>query len=142
MNERVSDSENSGVDLLEEVDLLQTPTRKVDAREQSQPESVLSHRFRESAPKQTERRKTQERDSVAHEERIAVMVSPPSRPWEYKPFNGATTVDSVLGEFEGPDGEVWYKIEFEDGKKQDVSIGFVAAYQGTLGDLLSRLYPL
>ena len=122
MAERVSDSESSEVDLLEEVGLLQMQTRRVNTTEPPQSNSTLSHRFRASPLKQTETRNIQDRGSIAGEERIAVMVSPPSRPWEYEPFNGATTVDSVLGEFEGPNGEVWYIVEFEDGKKQDVSI--------------------
>lgn len=115
----VQDSEAS------EVDLVQTPDRnntdrQDNARDPSQPVSVLSHRFRESSQKPSDG-SARETSSVPLEDKIAVMVPPPSRPWEYQPFRGDTTVDTVLEEFETADGQVWYKIEFEDGRKQDVS---------------------
>jgi chromodomain-helicase-DNA-binding protein 4 len=115
--DHVSDSEAS------EVDLLQTPIRTDNAREPSQPESVLSYRFRGSPPKRSDS-PAREKTSMTKEGKIAVMISPPSRPWEYQPFRGDTTVDNVLEEFETADGQVWYKIEFEDGRKQDVSSSF------------------
>jgi hypothetical protein len=52
------------------------------------------------------------------------MVSGPARPWEYQPFHGSTTVDSVLEELEGPGGKLFYKIEYEDGRGEDVSVQF------------------
>ena len=117
MVNHISDSEESDVDLV----VPSTPSRK-DAREPSQPASVLSHRFRESPQKLADNLKQAKESSVSSENSsIAVMVSAPARPWEYAPFQGDTTVDSVLEEFEDPDGDIWYKIEFEDGKKQDVS---------------------
>lgn len=110
--DHISDSENS------EVDLVRTPDKKKDNREQSPPHSVLSHRFRES-PQKTTDRQTQERSS---EDSIAVMVPAPSRRWEYQPYQGDTTVDSILEEIEGPDGSILYKVEYETGKIGDVSI--------------------
>jgi chromodomain-helicase-DNA-binding protein 4 len=120
MVEHSTDSEESEVDLV----VPGTPSRK-DTREPSQPTSVLSHRFRESPQKPADALKQTKESSVSSESSsIAVMVSAPARPWEYAPFQGDTTVESVLEEFEGPNGEVWYKIEFENGKKQDVSWRF------------------
>lgn len=116
MNDHISDSENS------EVDLLQPLTPKKPSRNLSQSKSALSHRFRELPTVLSDRPKTQERVTTTRKDTIAVLVSPPSRPWEYRPYNGAATVDCILGEFEGPDGKTWYEIEFEDGKKQDVSV--------------------
>ncbi|EHK96142.1 putative Chromatin remodeling factor mit1 [Glarea lozoyensis 74030] len=52
------------------------------------------------------------------------MVPPPARPWEYKPYRGDTTVDSVQAEVEGSNGEMEYKIEYEDGKKATVCLGY------------------
>jgi len=110
----ISDSEES------EVDMLYTPSRNLNAKEPSQPSSVLSHRFRES-PVKTSQSRPEGRESAGKEDRIAVMVSAPARPWEYQPFRGETTVDSVLDEYENSEGEIWYKIEYEDGRKEDVS---------------------
>ena len=110
--DHISDSENS------EVDLVRTPDKKKDNREQSPPHSVLSHRFRES-PRKTTDQQTQERSS---EDSIAVMVPAPSRRWEYQPYQGDTTVDSILEEIEEPDGSIVYKVEYETGKIEDVSI--------------------
>lgn len=98
------------------VELVQTPepNPQEEGAERSPPRSVLSHRFRASplrAFEQTER----ERSSVA------VVVPPPARPWEYQPFQGDTTVDTVLEEIEGSDGVHRYKIEYEDGQQEDVS---------------------
>ncbi len=100
------------------MDLVRTPDKKKDNRVKSSPHSVLSHRFRES-PQKTTRRQTQERSS---EDSIAVMVPAPSRRWEYQPYQGDTTVESILQEIEGPDGGIVYKVEYETGKIEDVSI--------------------
>jgi chromodomain-helicase-DNA-binding protein 4 len=110
----VSDSEGS------EVHLLRTPNGMDESGEISQPQSVLSHRFRES-PSKPPNRGNQETVST-QEDTIAVMVSGPARPWEYQPFHGSTTVDSVLEELEGPGGKLFYKIEYEDGRREDVSV--------------------
>ncbi|KUJ15594.1 uncharacterized protein LY89DRAFT_719327 [Mollisia scopiformis] len=76
------------------------------------PSSFLSHRFRKSPPKpQSER----------HGSAVAVLLSPPKNPWEYQPFKGHTTVDSILEVFEGTNGEHRYKIEYEDGNQEEVS---------------------
>lgn len=103
-----------------EVDLLNTPSRNSNDGEATQPESVLSHRFRESSTNSTEGQNGFTKEILARENKIAVMVSPPKNPWEYQPFRGDTTVDTILEEFEGPDGKFWYKIEYEDGRRQDV----------------------
>lgn len=80
--------------------------------EQSPPKSNLSHRFRDSLPELSEAK-----DAKG----VSVMVSAPARPWEYKPFEGATTVETVLEEVPGPAGTSWYRIEFEDANEDTVS---------------------
>ena len=80
--------------------------------------SPLSHRFRKSSSKSIDR--TKGRSSA--DAPIAVMVSGPARPWEYQPFNGDTTVDSVLEKIESHDGEDWYRIDYETGKTESVSL--------------------
>jgi chromodomain-helicase-DNA-binding protein 4 len=105
---RISDSMDS------EREMARTPERKAQREESTAPQSVLSHRFRESPQRQADPKKGRE-----GEDSIVVMVPAPTRPWEYQ---GATTVDTVLEEFEGPEGDIWYQIEYEDGKKEDVSM--------------------
>jgi hypothetical protein len=109
----VSDSEESEVDL---IDAPSTPSKNDDGRESYQPVSILSHRFREFPNKPA-----QLRDSVTSDTSIAVVVEGPARRWEYESWNGDTTVDTILEEFNDDDGGIWYRIEFESGKKQDVS---------------------
>ena len=111
----ISNSESS------EDDSVRTPERKNATREPSQPHSALSHRFRES-PQMSYDDRSQGRDSA--EDGFAVMVPAPARPWEYQPWRGDTTVETVLEEVEGLDGKQMYKIEFEDGRKEDVSVNF------------------
>jgi hypothetical protein len=110
--DHVSNSESS------EDEIVRTPERNTIKREPSQPHSALSHRFRES-PRKSHEERSQGRSS---EDAIAVMVPAPSKPWEYAPWRGDTTVEAVLEELEGDDGQLGYKIEFEDGRKEDVSV--------------------
>ncbi|TVY49580.1 Chromatin remodeling factor [Lachnellula occidentalis] len=109
----ISNSESS------EDELVRTPERKNATRELSQPHSALSHRFRES-PQMSRDDHSQGRESA--EDGFAVMVPAPARPWEYQPWRGDTTVETVLEEVEELDGEQMYKIEFEDGRKENVSL--------------------
>ena len=51
------------------------------------------------------------------------MVHGPSRPWEYQPFVEENTVDTVLAKVDQPGGGILYRIEYEDGRRVDVSIG-------------------
>ncbi|KAK0109045.1 hypothetical protein ONS96_002876 [Cadophora gregata f. sp. sojae] len=81
--------------------------------EDSPPQSVLSHRPRESPHKPADRKKP---DS------LSVLVSAPARPWEYQPYQGDITVETIIQETEGPAGSTWYKIELESGKKKKVSL--------------------
>ncbi|TVY35958.1 Chromatin remodeling factor, partial [Lachnellula subtilissima] len=108
----ISNSESS------EDELIRTPERKNATREPSQPHSALSHRFRES-PQMSRDDRSQGKESA--EDGFAVMVPAPARPWEYQPWRGDTTVETVLEEVEELDGEQMYKIEFEDGRKENVS---------------------
>ncbi|KAH8685739.1 PHD/FYVE-zinc-finger like domain-containing protein [Tricladium varicosporioides] len=113
--DRISDTESEN----SKMDLVSTPKKSSTEREPSQPLSVLSHRFRESPQKTYDQH---ERKSASADDSIAVLVPAPTRPWEYKKYRGDTTVDSVLDELEGPNGEVGYTIEYEDGKKANVSV--------------------
>ena len=112
----ISESEKS------EDDEFRTPEPEEKGEEPSQPLSVLSHRFREPPQKPEEEHKPSR--PSASDAAIAVMVSAPARPWEYQPFRGDTTVDTVLEEIDGPGGKLWYKIEYEDGRKENVSMVF------------------
>lgn len=64
-------------------------------------------------------------DRKSTEDGFAVMVPPPARPWEYQPWRGDTTVETVLEEVEELDGKQMYKIEFEDGRKENVSVNLL-----------------
>lgn len=108
-------SEGSEVEFI----TVHTHERNVEEKEDFPPRSVLSHRFRESPAKSPE--PTEACKHTTKDQKIAVMVSPPARPWEYKSFEGHATVDSVLEEIAGPEGDQWYKIEYEDGTKEEVS---------------------
>jgi hypothetical protein len=112
----VSDSDDSDV-----VEMIQTP-KKANTTELSMPGSALSHRFRGPPPTEEQPRVT---SSTSEEKRIVVMVQGPSRPWEYQPFVDEDTVDTVLAEVDEPGGEVRYRIEYEDGRREDVSIGIL-----------------
>lgn len=100
-----------------------TPNKTDDGRETSQPLSTLSHRFRDSPVKPAP-----ERSSVASDSSIAVVVDGPARPQDYAPYRGDTTVDTVLKEFAGRAGKTMYQIEFENGKKQNVSFGAACSF--------------
>jgi chromodomain-helicase-DNA-binding protein 4 len=99
-----------------EVDVVHTPEPE-EKDDSSPPQSTLPHRFRESPHKTSDDRK-REKNS---DDSIAVMVPAPERPWEYQPFRGDTTVDIVL-EGKIMDDKEWYTIEYEDGKRELVSM--------------------
>jgi hypothetical protein len=86
-------------------------------RETSLPQSTLSHRFRQSRQKPAEDRQI-ERNS---DDSIAVIVPAPERRWEYQPYRGDTTVDSVI-EAKVIDDREWYTIDYEDGRRELVSV--------------------
>lgn len=110
----ISDSEaDSDGSLPVEMARTPEPDPEEQSADRSPPRSVLSHRFRAS-PRAFE---PTERESNS----VAVLVPPPARPWEYQPFQGDTTVDTVLEDIEGSDGVHRYKIEYEDGQQEEVS---------------------
>ena len=114
--DHTSDSEESA----DPLDLINTPQKNRE-KDSSLPASTLSHRFKASPEvRQDEERLV--RNSASKEKKIAVMVQGPSRPWEYQPFVADQTVDEVLAEIDQPGGDVWYRIEYEDGRREDVSI--------------------
>ncbi|PVH85370.1 hypothetical protein DL98DRAFT_511838 [Cadophora sp. DSE1049] len=108
-HDHISDSENP------ESERPQTPEQLTaqEGGETSPPQSVLSHRPRESPQKPAEPKKP---DS------LSVLVSAPARPWEYQPYQGDITVETVIKETQGPGGSTWYKIELESGNKKTVSL--------------------
>ena len=99
-----------------EVDHVHTPEPE-ETKESSPPRSTLSHRFRESPQKSPEDRK---RDKNS-DDSIAVLVPPPARPWEYQAYKGDTTVDSVIEKKTVDEMDI-YTVEYEDGRKEAVSI--------------------
>lgn len=109
--DHISDSEVSWDDVVS------TPDKKHNGGGLFQPGSALSHRFR--VPSHKLPRQDNE------ETKIAVIVPAPTRPWEYQTFEGTTTVDAVLKEIKKPGQEAWYRIEYEDGREEDVSIQFL-----------------
>jgi chromodomain-helicase-DNA-binding protein 4 len=100
-----------------EESLIRTHDGGDDNAELFQPETVLSHRFREPALHAQNRLQDK-----AKSKRIEVIVPAPSRPWEYLPFVESNTVENVLGETVKPNGETLYKIEYADGREEEVSI--------------------
>jgi hypothetical protein len=116
-----SDSEASPDD----IDLIKTlKKRKEKEKEPSLSGSDLSHASRDS-PQVLRDDEPQARTSASEEKRFAVMVQGPSRPWEYQPFVADQTVDEVLAEIDKPGGQVWYRIEYEDGRREDVGFGIL-----------------
>lgn len=109
--DHISDSEVSSDDAVS------LPDDKNNSGERFELETPLSHRFRASS------RKPPRQDK--EETKIAVVVPEPTRPWEYQPFERTTTVDAVLEEIKKPGEETWYRIEYEDGMEEDVSIQFL-----------------
>ncbi|KAE9377939.1 hypothetical protein N431DRAFT_435109 [Stipitochalara longipes BDJ] len=88
-----------------------------EKKNSSPPRSTLSHRFREPPQKPREDRK-REKNS---DDSIAVMVPAPARPWEYQPYRGDTTVDTII-ELKVMDDREWYTIDYEDGKRELVPL--------------------
>lgn len=107
-----------------------TPEPKAeDSQPDSPPHSVLSHRFRESPPKTSS--SGSRNNSIAGrvgKAQVLVQLKAPARPWEYEPYRGDITVDTVLGEYIGMTGKTMYRIEYEDGRKEDVSSFFPSSW--------------
>ncbi|RDL37854.1 p-loop containing nucleoside triphosphate hydrolase [Venustampulla echinocandica] len=101
-----------------DADIVHTPERSSGEREPSQPQSALSHRFRESLQRPQDGGEARE---ISSDGSIAVVVPAPARPWEYQPWRGDTTVDTVLEEIETRDGQLHYKVEYEDGREGTVA---------------------
>ena len=129
-------------DSSDEIDLLRTPKKMENTQELSMRTSGLSHRFRSPHPPSKQRPQKllaeeppRPRASTSEEKRIAVLVQGPARPWEYLPFATDNTVDVVLAQIDQPDGQLLYRIEYEDGRREDVSVGTFFY----LRDILCRL---
>jgi hypothetical protein len=81
-----------------------------------------------------------ERDSLSGDSKVAVMVPGPSRPWEYQTFSAERVVDYIWGESANSEkngGPVRFNIEYEDGRKADVSktISLLTIHNHPLGKL-------
>lgn len=61
-----------------------------------------------------------------------MVVSGPERKWEYIRFSPSTTVNVILRELRGPDDESLYKVEYDDGVEEDVSINLIFFISFTL----------
>jgi hypothetical protein len=83
------------------------------------PNLESTHRPRGSRSRLLSGSQKDEEDS--REGSITVLVSGPARPWEYRSFDGDTTVDSVLDVIEDDDGDPQYRIEYESGRIDHVS---------------------
>lgn len=116
--DEILDSDDSDEEAVE-IPGLETNTAEPETAQSasSPPQSVLSYRFRES-PKTS----PSPVRAPAARSSIAVLVSAPARPWEYEPFRGHDTVDCVLGEADSPDDRQWFRIEYEDGRGEEVSV--------------------
>lgn len=112
--EHISDSESESRSLSPDRNpqMAHTPTPE-DHDDPSPPQSTLSHRFRPSPEKARG-----SRDGSA----IAIEVPPPNNREEYQAFTGDTTVDYILEDFEDSDGVRYYRVEFEDGNQDEVSL--------------------
>jgi hypothetical protein len=103
---------------IDDIDVVRTPSPMPTVERQSVAGSALSHRFREPPTHSIEKPRKQSKVG----DNILVMVPAPKRPWEYEPFRGDSTVEAVLEEVAGPDGKTLYRVEYADGKTEDVSI--------------------
>lgn len=61
-------------------------------------------------------------DPLKSKSNIAVIVPLPVRKWEYIPIGTSTTVNAVLGKLHGRDSGNLYKIEYDDGIEEEVSL--------------------
>lgn len=80
--------------------------------------------------RQTRATATEDNDNRMEKERaphkpgeIQVVVAAPSRPWDYTKIATSNTVYKVLKDLKRPGEEVWYQIQFEDGRNEEVSGG-------------------
>jgi hypothetical protein len=110
------------VDLEDPEDDIDTLDADDAQREPSPSQPVVPYISRKSPPRPP--KDSTQRTLAAIDKSIAVLVPPPVRPWEYAPFRGHITIDTVLEEVEGPGGERWFLVEYEDGNKEKVSDRF------------------
>ncbi|RDW58030.1 hypothetical protein BP6252_13441 [Coleophoma cylindrospora] len=57
----------------------------------------------------------------SREKSLAIVLPGPSKPWEYQRYDHSTTVDEILEELEGSQGQRSYRIQFEDGSTEILS---------------------
>jgi hypothetical protein len=58
-------------------------------------------------------------------ENVKVVVPAPARPWEYQKLQDNNTVDAVLEEVRRTGSEIRYRVSFEDGREEEVSVMFL-----------------
>jgi hypothetical protein len=90
--------------------------------ELSQFSPALQHRPKISPEKEADMRLRSDIGGVQMEKVILeVRVPLPERPWEYLRMPEEDIVEAVIEEAERSDDELWYRIEFEDGREANVS---------------------
>jgi len=121
-----------------EIENLHTPEPEdEEAKVRSPPRSTLSHRFRDSPQQPLEPRKREKNSADS----IAVMVPAPARPWEYQPYRGDTTVDTII-ELKIMEDREWYAIDYEDGRRDLVSVLPLFSNRTAVSLLLSLCYTI
>ncbi|KAF7866887.1 hypothetical protein EAF04_005728 [Stromatinia cepivora] len=136
---RVADSNESESDPGESLNAqnLDTPVTKLNRK----PESVLAHRDGEAngnmdedadddgndqvdededEPEEADEDEDEEADADA-DNTIVVMVPGPKNPEEYVPYQEDDTVNAVLEELTGSDGETLYKVEYGDEREENIT---------------------
>jgi chromodomain-helicase-DNA-binding protein 4 len=118
LKDHVSDSEAS------EASLIWISDGEDNSRELPPESPALSHRFRApSEPTQEPLQQDEnENENEGKKAKFRFTLPAPSRPWEYMRFPPSTTVENILAEIKKPTGETWYRIEYDDGLEEDVSI--------------------
>lgn len=97
--------------------------------EENAAHSPLSHRFRSSTSRATSEILERSRGSP-----VAVVLSGSARPWQHQAVDGGEVVESVLAEKKDLDDGVRYVVEYESGKKEEVS--FWSVYHRSISLIL------
>ena len=120
VRDHVSDSEGS------EASLIWISDGEDNNRERPQESPALSHRFRPpSEPSQGHLQPDKNKNKNENDgkkTRFKFTLPAPVRPWEYMRFPPSTTVENILAEIKNPKGETWYRVEYDDGLEEDVSV--------------------
>lgn len=127
---RIADSNESEIDAGESPNVENVNITMPELEQE--PKSELSHQVGELIENKTETIQANGADEDADEgldeedaeNTIVVMVPGPKNPDEYVPYQEDDTVYSVLEELTGSNGEVLYRVEYEDERQEKVSENF------------------